>query len=309
MAGENDPVVEQPIVAAPELTVAADAPVVVADAPVADAPVVADAPAADAPAESKPATVADTPSLLEEAAAPDGKPKPADAEGEKPAEEAKPADEKPAEEKPAEKPADADAEKAEADKPKEEAAAAPEVPPVEYKFELPENVTLPDERKTELFGVLDAFRADPSNMQPLIDFHVAEVNRQSEHLAQQQHDVFNDTRKTWRDQIKSDEEMGGSGFQTTVKAVARARDALVSSHPEGSPEYIRQHQEANEFFRITGAGDHPVLWRMLHNATRFLDEAKPLPTDVSPAPQGRQPGSKRGLLYNHPTSPNNKGSA
>jgi hypothetical protein len=306
MAGENEPVVEQPIV--PEVAVIGEQPVVVA-AP--EAPAVVEQPAVEAPAEpAKPATVAETPSLLEEARGPDGKS--AVVEGEKAAEEAKPAEgEKPKEEKSADKPAEAaDAAKAEADKPKEEAAPVVEpLPKVDYKFELPENVTLPDERKTEMFGLLDGFRADPSNLQPLIDFHVAEVNRQAAHLEQQQHDVFNDTRKTWRDEIKADPEMGGSGFQTTTGAVARMRDLLVSQHPVGSPEYDRQAKEANEFFRITGAGDHPVMWRIMHNAARWLDEAKPLATDIAPAPTGRQPGSKRALMYNHPTSPNNKDSA
>jgi len=119
--------------------------------------------------------------------------------------------------------------------------------------------------------------------------------------------ISNEPRRAGRDQIKADPEMGGSGMDTTTGEVARMRDLLVSNHPVGSPEYDREAKEANEFFRITGAGDHPVLWRMLKNAARYLDEAKPLAIDVSPAPTGRQPGSKRGLLYNHPNSPNNKG--
>lgn len=303
MADDNAPVVEQ-VVTAPEVAVVGEQQPVVAAV---ESPVVeqqADAPVATPEAEvAKPATVAETPSLLEDAKVEGEK---TAAEPEKAAEGEKPAEVK-AEEKPIEvKPEDKPAETAEADKPKEE--AAPEAPaPVEYKFELPENVNLTDERKTDLFGVLDTFRTDPANVQPLVDFHVAEVNRQIEHITQQQHDVFNDTRRAWRDQIKADPEMGGSGMDTTTGEVARMRDLLVSNHPVGSPEYDREAKEANEFFRITGAGDHPVLWRMLKNAARYLDEAKPLAIDVSPAPTGRQPGSKRGLLYNHPNSPNNKG--
>lgn len=308
MAGEN----EQPVVV-PEVAVVGETQPVVT-APVETAPVV-EQPVVVAEAEvAKPATVAETASLLEEAKAPDGKSGVTEGEkppeSEKPVEEVKAEGEKPAEVKPEDKPTEkTEAEKAEGDKPKEEVAAAPELPKVDYKFELPENVTLPDERKTEFLGVLDGFRADPSNVQPLIDFHVAEVNRQAEVLSQQQHDVFNDTRKTWRDEIKADPQMGGSGFQTTVGAVARMRDLLVSSHPVGTPEYDRDAKSFNEAARITGFGDHPAIWRLLHNAARYLDEAKPLAVDIAPAPTGRQPGSKRGLMYNHPTSPNNKDSA
>lgn len=297
MAGEKDEpqvVAPQtgpvPLEAAPVAEVAA-----IAEAPVVAAEVVAEAPIVEAaPVAEVPPTVAETPSLLEGAALEEAKPEVV-AEGEKPAEE------KPIEApKEGEKPADGEQPKPE-EKPAELAA-------VDYKFELPEGFNLPDDQKTAFTGLLDGFRKEPGNVQPLVDFHVAEVGRVIERVALDQHRVFNDTRKQWRDQIKGDEEFGGAGFETSTKAVARMRDLLVSSHPVGTPEYDRQAKEANDFFRITGAGDHPVLWRILHNAARFFDEAPLPPSNINPAPGGRAPnGSKRSMLYDNPTSPNNRG--
>lgn len=292
-----------PLEVAPVAEVAA-----VADAPPIEAAPVAEAPAAEAPAADPPASVAETPSLLEDAKLEEAKPEEKPAEGEKPAEE-KPADE-PKEGDQAKAPeGDKKPEEAptEGDQPKPEEKAV-EFAPVDYKFELPEGFDLPADQKTAFTGVLDGFRKEPGNVQPLVDFHVAEVGRVIERVAQDQHRIFNDTRKQWRDQIKGDEEFGGAGFETSTKAVARMRDLLVSSHPVGTPEYDRQSKEANDFFRITGAGDHPVLWRILHNAARFFDEAPLPPSNINPAPGGRAPnGSKRSIMYDNPTSPNNRG--
>lgn len=260
------------------------------------------APAAEAPAADAPKTVAETPSLLEGLEG--EKPAEAPAEGEKPADAPKPAEEKPAEapkpdapkpeDKPAEKPAEAPAE-----------AAAPVA--LEYKYEIPEGMSLNDEQRGELHTALDAYRADPANVQPLMDYHVTRVNEVVEQVSRQQHDVFNQTRRTWNDEIKGDEQMGGSGFETTKQAVARMRDLLVSSHQPGTPEYARDSKAFNEFCRVTGAGDHPALWRLLHNAARYYDEASLPPSEINPAPQGKQPGNRRALMYDHPTSPSNKG--
>lgn len=276
----------------------------------APAPAVAEsaAPPAEAPktaaAPETPKTVAETPSLLEEVKAPGSEEPPkteepkVEAKTEEPKTEAKP-EEKPAEApKEGEKPAEAKTEEAPVEK--------PPLAPVEYKYELPETVKLPDELKTEFHGVLDGLRADPSNVQPLIDFHIKAMTGFEKAVSQRQHDVFNTTRTQWQDQIKSDEEMGGSGFETTKSTVARMRDKLVSSAKPGSERYQKEMQEAQQFFRVTGGGDHPVLWRILHNAARWLDEPTPPPAEIKPAPQGRAPGDRRSLLYNNPTSPNNR---
>lgn len=240
---------------------------------------------------------------MEEAAAPGETEKPAETEAPKPAEEpAKPAD--PA--KPAEtaKPAE------EAAKPVEPAAPAEPAKPValEYKYELPGVLAMTDAQKGELHGALDAYRADQANAQPLIDYHVARLTDFANRVQREQQDSFLNTRAEWAKSITGDEEMGGSGFETTKKAVARMRDFLVSAEPKDSPKYAEHLREFNQMLRITGAGDHPAMWRMLHTAARFFDQpqANEQPVDIRPPPNGRAPGSRRAAIYDHPTSPNNR---
>ena len=80
-------------------------------------------------------------------------------------------------------------------------------------------------------------------------------------------------------------------------------------NPDGSPRM----SEFQEFCRVTGAGNHPVFWHMLHNAARYLDEpqARNVPTEIKPpADIGRNPNKRSGaaILYDNPrSSPNGRG--
>jgi len=269
------------------------------------------APPAETKAEPEvPATVSEMPSLLEQAKAPGSVEEPPKVEEPAKVEEPPKAEpEKPAETKPAE-PAKVEAEKP-AEAPKVETPVEPEKPaPVEYKYDLGEELALDDTRRTEFHGILDGLRVDPSNAQPLVDFHKKAMADFAQATTERQHKVFNQTRMDWQKQIMSDEELGGSGFQTTVKTVARMRDKLISSAPPGSEQYRRDAVEADKFFRLTGSGDHPVFWKMLHNAARYLDErqASDVPHDQIKAPPdaGRGQRTRRQIVYDHPTSPNNR---
>ena len=325
----DDPTKTTPETAAPA-SPSAPAAVAAAPAPTPEAT----AAAAPAPTPAQPetsATVADTPSLLETALA-----KP---EAAKPAEPAKPAEVKPADApKRAEAPKPADQTKPAEVKPEGEAKAieAAKPDPVEYKYALPEGLTMDDARKGELHAALDAFRANPiEGAQGLIDLH----NKSMQEFAKQydadtsadQHRKFNDARKDWNKKIMADSTLGGAGHQTAMGAVARARDALVPASmmqarswseadlkAAGLPEARAKElagspriSEFEEFLRVTGAGDHPVLMHILHNAARYLDEpqAVNVPTDISPPPDiGRQPG-RRGaqVLYDNPRSQRSNG--
>ena len=64
------------------------------------------------------------------------------------------------------------------------------------------------------------------------------------------------------------------------------RDQLV--HPSDMPAF-------NEFLRTTGAGDHPMFLKLLHNASRYLDEgAAPANAGAPPPDAGKKPG-RQGL--------------
>lgn len=245
--------------AAPAVATAAPASVEVppSSPPEAGAPAVPDAakPVVTLPSE--------VPSLLEEASL-DGKPK---VEGPKPAEPEKKADEVKAPEEP-------------------KAPEPPKAPdPVEYKYELPESLKLDDATRTDLHKAFDDFRADPNvGAQKLIDLHNQTVTKLVEDIRRQQYETFNETRRQWAAQVAADAELGGAGFETTKRAIARMRDMFV---PEAD------QKDFNEFLRVTGAGDHPAFFRMLHRAARFFDEpSMPPPNIKPPANIGKRPGGR-----------------
>ena len=277
-----------------------------------------------APAKPADPGIHDTPTLLETV-------------GDKPAEpkkdDAKPADAKPADGKDAKaadaKPADAkagDAAKPDGDKAKDAAPAdakpAEPVKPeaVAYEYKLPETLKMDDALKGDFHKTLDDFRADPAKgAQGLIDLHNKILTDQTTQIGKQmearQREVFAETNKQWHKEILADPILGGAGYQTTSAAVARMRDLLVPETmmaprkwDDGSPRL----SELQEFFRVTGAGNHRVLWHILHNAARYLDEpqAENLPTDLKPPGDiGRDPSRRRGaaILYDNPRSKPNGG--
>jgi hypothetical protein len=233
--------------------------------------------------------------LLQKAVAPGAEVKPAP-EAKKPAADvaAKPAaePEKKAEDKPADKPA------AEA-KPAEAKAAEPaKLEPVAYEYTVPDSVKIDDATKTELHGAMDAFRGDPvKGFQKLMDLHTKSMEQYAKDVDKRNREVFMNMRRENVKAIMDDPQMGGNGFKTTEAAVARMRDMLVRPQflaprkfDDGSP----RPSVADEFFEYTGAGEHPVMWDILHNAARYLDEPTPPPPNPRPT-KVKAPG---GGLYN-----------
>lgn len=238
-----------------------------APAPVAAVQPDAGAPAAAAPTEpAAPAAPAPEPTLLQKHdAAAAAATKPADPA--KPAEPPKPSAAAPDPAKPTE-PASA------------EPPAAPTLEPVEYAYTLPDTIQMDEATRGAFHTALDAFRTDPAaGAQGLIDLHNRTMQQYAEHLAAEQHRVFNETRKAWRTEVMASEDMGGAGHETAMGAIARMRDLFV-------PEADRA--AFDQFLMVTGAGDHPAFLRLLHNAARHFDEAPLPPPDPRPAPNGGQ---------------------
>lgn len=227
-----------------------------ASAPVTEAPKPVEEP-------SKTASPFEMPTLLEEAAKPQ----------ETKAAEAKPGDVKPGEIK------------------------SPEPAKVEFKpYELPEGVKLPDKEIGEFNTLLAKDMPPQERGQALVSMYVSEMQKYADRLAQQQLDVFAQTRADWRKRAMGDEEIGGAGWRTTEIAIAEMRDLFVTE----------PHRKAfNDFLRSTGAGDHPEFHRFLWNVSRKFSE--PAPTSAPfrpPADIGRAPGAggRRATIYDHETS-------
>lgn len=162
-----------------------------------------------------------------------------------------------------------------------------EVPPITYEaFKLPEGVKFQEKELKEAQELFGSMKLTQDQAQSLMDRYTGEMQRFTEHLQAEQHRVFSETRKAWRDEVLADPQIGGAGHQTAMKAIARMRDALV---PKADlPAF-------NDFLRATGAGDHPQFLRLLHSVSRFMDEpTAPAITGNPPKNNGTRPG-RRGL--------------
>lgn len=281
MAGEAEPLAPTPAAGAPSESAVVASPAAAAPATPEPAPVAAPEPAAPAVVEPvAPAAPVVEPTLLQKFDAEQAAAKPAEpaAKPEEPAKAAEPA--KPAEAKPADAPKPGE--------PKPEAAAAPVEPaaivapePIAYEYALPETIKLDDATKTSFHAALDAFRANPAKgAQPLIDLHNASMQQYADGLATEQQRVWNEYNRELVTKVMADEELGGSGHQTTMAAIARMRDLLVE-------ENNRPAFEA--FLARTGSGNDPEFLRMLHRAARIYDEAPMPPPGARPTPDNGKP--------------------
>lgn len=295
MADGDPPVVAEPVVPAAAPVAPAVAPVVEAPAPVVaeQAPVVAaEAPvvAAEAPVVAEAAPAADRePSLFEAAKVPgtedppklDAEGKPIAEEAPKSAEEAPPAAETP---------------------PAEPAAPAP----VEYKYELPSELVLSDEQKAEFHGLMDTYRADPSNLQPLLDYHNSRLQEFARTFQENQINewqrAFGETTKAWRKTAMADAEFGGNAFETSMGRVALARDTFMSDHARDTPAWAKDREDMINMMNSTGVGDHPVFLKLMRRVARFISEphAEEVPVDTRPVPQ--REGPRGNPLHDNPRS-------
>jgi len=167
--------------------------------------------------------------------------------------------------------------------------------PVEYKYTLPETIKMDDALKGEVHAAFDKFRANPGEgAQALVDLHDKQMREFAQFMASEQHRLFAETRQGWAKQVLSDPEIGGSGHQTAMGAIARMRDMLV-------PE--RERPAFEEFLRVTGAGDHPQFLKLLHQAARYYDEPTLPPPNPRPPPgNGSRPNRRLRDIYDHPRS-------
>lgn len=194
------------------------------------------------------------------------------------------------------------------------AEAAPPTEPVKFEFKLPEalKTTPADNQILQKFTtILGAPKSPQETGQALLDLHAEAMEQYSGQVAKdtlaEQHRVFNRMRDNWSKDVLADPEIGGAGHRTAMSAIARARDMLVSSARPGTPKYQSDIKAFDDFLRITGAGDHPVFLKVLHNAARYFDEpALPPENAQPPKDNGKAPGKSARVLYDNPRSNPNR---
>lgn len=165
-----------------------------------------------------------------------------------------------------------------------DAAAAPAVPPA-YNFTMPEGAKVDQAAMGAYTEVLGKHGIAPEVGQALLDQHVAVMNKYAEHVASEQQRVWQETNAKWREEAKGDAEIGGAAFETSMKAAARMLELVVK------PEEMTA---VNQMLEMTGAGNHPLLLKMMVRFAKWLDEPAPPAVQGQPAPtNGKAPGRQR----------------
>jgi hypothetical protein len=184
-----------------------------------------------------------------------------------------------------------DAEKKETDLAEE---PKPLEPMVYEEFKAPEGVKIDKEKVEQFTKAIGEHRLPQEVAQKLFDMHVAEISSITQKAHADQWDVYNQTRKEWRNRVLSDPEIGGSGHQTAMKIIAEGRNHIV---PES------ERAEFNEMLNITGVGDHPALLKAFYRAGKILQAPETLQVPIKPSPdRGEKPQTKYANIYTHPTS-------
>jgi hypothetical protein len=174
--------------------------------------------------------------------------------------------------------------------PAEVAPPAPVAPPTYESFKLPEGVALEEAKVGEFTKMLGEFevanKADHAQVQAfgqrMVDLFIAEQQRQQNSLVES----FTKIRDTWKSEIKADPVFGGDKYTETVKDAGR----LIQEYG-GTAEEIASLQH---MLRITGAGDHPGLIKLIARAGATLaKEGKPVPAIVPKSPATISKSSRR----------------
>lgn len=234
MAEEN-PVAPAQEPVAPAAAPAAPAPAVLSDSPTAAEPEAPAAPAPEAPAAEAPAAES-TPAAAE------GEAPVAPVEGDKPAAEAAPA------------------------------AEVVKVDPPKYAevLKVPEGVTFAPDKMGAYSDLLGKYNLSPEAGQELMDFGASFVKETQQKMAQQQVDVFTETRRGW---VQDAQKQFGNKFDTTVNDAKFAITQLVPDK--------KARTELWNVLAFTGAGDHPAVIGAMAAAAKVLRErgapAKGLP--------------------------------
>lgn len=148
--------------------------------------------------------------------------------------------------------------------------------------ELPEGVTLDNEKLASFDAAIGAHQVPAEVRQGLINLHVEQMRAYADHLAQEQHRVFHEMRRQWVSEFENDPELGGNRRDTTIANGIWLRKAYGGSEADA--------HELGRVLSFTGAGDHPLVIRFFDKlATALRERGAPPP----PLPQKLNGGGGR----------------
>lgn len=168
------------------------------------------------------------------------------------------------------------------------AEATPEAQPEPVRpgyepFALPDGLVADAERMGAFTDILGELGASQEQGQKLADLYAQEATRFRDHLAAEQHRVFDEMRADWRKQVADHPDLGGNRFETVLRHVRDLRDAFASDDA-----HLKEFARVLDF---TGAGDHPAVILWFANAAREFQrlrgEGSPVPAQRGAPAQSR----------------------
>lgn len=148
--------------------------------------------------------------------------------------------------------------------------------PEKYEFKLPEGIKLDEATQAKASEVFKELGLSQEGSQKLLDFHVEQMKKAVDSSLNEVADM----RKQWRDQVKSDPEIG-KNLEGVKATCAKAIDAL-------GPAISKPFREAMD---LTGAGDHPAFIKAFHALAKMVTEGTHV-SGKNPSAEGQKiPGS------------------
>lgn len=171
--------------------------------------------------------------------------------------------------------------------PATEAVAAPTTPTVvDYKFTLPEGVTIDDAQLKAATEFAHKASLSAENAQEMVNLGVGLAQTLQKNLETQIASEIAKQQAEWRDAVKADPEIGGANFERAKKDGATA---LSFTRPG-----------FKSLLDSLGIGDHPDV---VHALAFFGSRISPdsLRTDTKPTATGPAP-DPLAKIFTHPTS-------
>ena len=179
-----------------------------------------------------------------------------------------------------------------APKPADAAPAEPAAPepidPAKYEITLPDGITREDPMLAAFLGAAAEQRMDGKAVQAVLDKALPAVQ---EALAAP-HKMWAQLNHEWQGAIKADVELGGANLSASVAQITGFIDRFG-----GAP--------VREALAMTGAANHPAIFRFLHTVAKAYAEGSPVIAPTN-SPTGIPPDVLRSL---YPSTPRPNGQA
>lgn len=121
----------------------------------------------------------------------------------------------------------------------------------------PDGLEVEPESLKEFNGLAKEAKISTEQAQKIVDWYA----KHNQVVAQNQVKVWEDTQKTWVEQAKTDKEIGGEKFDSTVTSAKAAIKKF------GNERFL-------EALNFSGLGNHPEMIRFLNNVAKAFGEDK-----------------------------------